>query len=42
MMRGLMLGVLDGALLFHIGYFVVLAAVGLLLTTRRLEALFLR
>jgi hypothetical protein len=30
------------ALLVHVGYFVVLAAVGLVLTARRLESLFLR
>lgn len=42
MMRGIMFGVLDAALLVHVGYFVVIAAFGLYATTRRLEALFLR
>jgi lipooligosaccharide transport system permease protein len=42
MMRSLAFGVFDAALLVHIAYFAVLAAVGLLVTTRRLDALFLR
>lgn len=42
MMRGLMFGVLDGGLLVHVLYFAVLAAIGLYVTTRRLDALFLR
>ncbi len=42
MMRGLMLGELDGGLAFHVGYFVVLSVAGLWITTRRLDALFLR
>lgn len=42
MMRSLAFGIFDGGLLFHVGYFVVLAVVGLLFTTRRLDALFLR
>lgn len=42
MMRGLMLGELDGGLAFHVGYFAVLSVLGLWITTRRLDALFLR
>jgi lipooligosaccharide transport system permease protein len=42
MMRGIMFGVIDAALLVHIMYFVVIATIGLIATTRRLEALFLR
>lgn len=42
MMRGFMLGELDGGLVFHVAYFVVLSVVGLWVTTRRLDALFLR
>lgn len=41
MMRGLMFGVIDAALLLHVAYFAVIAALGLIATTRRLEALFL-
>ena len=42
MMRGLALGMFDLGLLVHVLYFVVLVVVGLALTTRRLNALFLR
>lgn len=42
MMRGLAFGVLDAGLLVHVAYFVVLAVVGLVMTSRRLNALFLR
>jgi lipooligosaccharide transport system permease protein len=42
MMRSLAFGIFDGALIVHVLYFVILAAVGLLVTTRRLDALFLR
>lgn len=42
MMRSLAFGIFDGALVVHVLYFVVFAAVGLVLTTRRLDALFLR
>ena len=42
MMRSLAFGVFDGALVVHVAYLVVLAAIGLVFTTRRLEALFLR
>lgn len=42
MLRGLAFGVFDAGLLVHVAYFVVLAVVGLVFTTRRLEALFLR
>lgn len=42
MMRGLAFGVFDLGLLVHVLYFAVLAVVGLALTTRRLDALFLR
>jgi len=39
--RGLMLGEVDAGLLWHVLYFVVLGAVGLLGTARRLERLLL-
>ena len=42
MMRGLAFGVIDVALLLHVAYFVVIATIGLIATTRRMEALFLR
>jgi lipooligosaccharide transport system permease protein len=42
MMRSLAFGIFDGALVVHVVYFVVLAAGGLVLTTRRMNALFLR
>ncbi len=42
LMRGLTFGVLDGGLAGHVAYFAVLATVGLYLTARRLDALFLR
>ncbi len=42
MTRSLAFGIFDGALVVHVAYFLVLAAVGLVLTSRRLEALFLR
>jgi len=42
MMRGLAFGVMDLALLVHVAYFAVLAVIGLIVTTRRLDALFLR
>jgi lipooligosaccharide transport system permease protein len=42
MMRGIAFGVFDLGLLVHVSYFVVLAVVGLVFTTRRLESLFLR
>ena len=42
MMRSLAFGVFDVGLLVHVGYFVVLAIIGLLMTSRRLETLFLR
>jgi lipooligosaccharide transport system permease protein len=42
MMRSIAFGVLDLALLGHVLYFAVFAAVGLVMTARRLEALFLR
>ncbi len=41
LMRGLMFAEIDAALLAHVAYFVTLAAAGLVLTARRLEALFL-
>ena len=40
--RGLFLGMVDVTLLWHVLYFAVIAAFGLLATTRRLNALFLR
>jgi lipooligosaccharide transport system permease protein len=42
MVRGLMLGIIDGALFVHIGYFVLMTIAGLFFTTRRLTALFMR
>jgi len=42
MMRGLMAAQIDAGLAVHVGYFVVLSAIGLWATTRRLDALFLR
>jgi len=42
MTRSLAFGIFDGGLVVHVAYFLVLAAVGLVLTSRRLEALFLR
>jgi lipooligosaccharide transport system permease protein len=42
MMRQLAFGVFDAALLVHVGYFVILAVIGLVFTSRRLETLFLR
>ena len=42
MMRSIAFGIFDAALLVHVVYFLVLAVVGLIFTTRRLEALFLR
>jgi lipooligosaccharide transport system permease protein len=42
MIRGLMLGIINPALFIHIGYFVLMAVFGLLFTTRRLTALFMR
>jgi lipooligosaccharide transport system permease protein len=40
--RGLFLGLVDLSLLWHVLYFAVMASVGLIATTRRLNALFLR
>jgi len=40
--RGLFLGMVDVTLLWHVLYFAMIAAFGLLATTRRLNALFLR
>jgi lipooligosaccharide transport system permease protein len=42
MIRSVMFGIFDIALLGHVAYFVVLTVVGLALTTRRLESLFQR
>jgi lipooligosaccharide transport system permease protein len=42
LMRGLNAGVLDWSMVGHAGYFVVMAAVGLVVTARRLEALLMR
>ena len=41
LVRGLTTGLVDGAMLGHVTYFVVMIAAGLVLTTRRLRALFL-
>jgi lipooligosaccharide transport system permease protein len=42
LLRGLNAGVLDLGMLGHVAYFVVMAAVGLVVTTRRLDALLMR
>jgi lipooligosaccharide transport system permease protein len=42
MMRSIAFGIFDAALLVHVAYLVVLAAVGLTFTSRRMDALFLR
>lgn len=42
LMRGLCLGILSWGLLLHVAYFLVMAAVGILLTSRRLDRLLLR
>lgn len=41
LVRGLTTGVVSPALLVHVGYYVVMIAVGMVFTTRRLRALFL-
>jgi len=41
LVRGLTLGVLDGSMLVHVAYFVVMIGLGLAFTTVRLRALFL-
>ena len=42
LMRGLCLGIVSWALLWHVLYFVVMAVIGILLTSRRLDRLLLR
>jgi lipooligosaccharide transport system permease protein len=42
MIRGFTLGIIDGALVGHILYFVVMIVLGLTFTTRRLRSLFLK
>jgi len=42
MIRGLTLGIIDAALFIHIGYFLLMTIGGLIFTTRRLTALFMR
>jgi len=41
LIRGLTTGALSPAMLIHVGYFVVMIAIGLVFTTKRLRALFL-
>lgn len=41
LMRGLTLGMTDGMTLIHVSYFLVMIAVGMVFTTKRLRALFL-
>ncbi len=41
LIRGLTTGELDGATAVHVGYYVALVAIGVVVTTRRLRALFL-
>jgi lipooligosaccharide transport system permease protein len=41
LVRGLTLGVLDPSMLVHVGYYLVMVAVGMTLTTTRLRTLFL-
>ena len=42
LIRGIMLGVNSGNMIIHIGYFVIMIIIGLVVTTRRLTAMFLR
>jgi len=42
LMRGLCLGIVSASLLWHVLYFLVMAAVGILVTSRRLDRLLLR
>jgi lipooligosaccharide transport system permease protein len=42
LVRSLMLGNISGSLLIHVGYFLVMIAFGLVFTTKRLTALFMR
>jgi lipooligosaccharide transport system permease protein len=42
MIRGLTLGIIDAALFIHIGYFLLMTIGGMIFTTRRLTALFMR
>jgi len=42
LIRGLTLGEIDISLLGHAGYFVIMIALGLFFTTKRLTALFMR
>ncbi|MGV8883903.1 MAG: ABC transporter permease [Rhodoglobus sp.] len=41
LVRGLTTGALSGAMFIHVGYFVVMIAIGLVFTTKRLKVLFL-
>jgi lipooligosaccharide transport system permease protein len=41
LVRGLTTGILDWTMLVHLGYYVLMIAIGLVFTTRRLRALFL-
>ena len=41
-MRGLCLGIVSASMLWHVLYFLVMAAVGILVTSRRLDRLLLR
>jgi lipooligosaccharide transport system permease protein len=41
-MRGLCLGIVSPSLLWHVLYFLVMAAVGIVVTSRRLDRLLLR
>jgi lipooligosaccharide transport system permease protein len=42
LMRGLCLGIVSASLLWHVLYFLVMAAVGIVVTSRRLDRLLLR
>ncbi|MGH3823712.1 MAG: ABC transporter permease, partial [Pseudonocardiaceae bacterium] len=42
LMRGLTTGIVDWSMLGHVAYFVVMAALGLLVASRRLKILLLR
>jgi lipooligosaccharide transport system permease protein len=42
LMRGLCLGIVSWGLLLHVLYFLVMAAIGIALTARRLDRLLLR
>jgi lipooligosaccharide transport system permease protein len=42
LVRGLTTGIIGPAMLVHVGYYLVMVAIGLVFTTRRLRSLFLK